>query len=101
MRLDAETKAELRKVQDEFLRLKTESEKQRTALESELAKTHQEVDKHQLNLQHMGESNKLLLEQIEGLKRDVRSVKQHYESVQEEFVIKNSQLSSQKEGMER
>lgn len=69
MRLEVENKAELRKVQDELARLKSESGKQRIALEEELSKALQDADNHQLRIQQMGESNKALLEQTEGLKR--------------------------------
>ncbi len=101
MRLDVEAKAELKKVQDELTRLRSESEKQRMVLEDELSQAHQEVDNHQIKIQQMGESNRSLLEQIEGLKRDLKSVKDHYESIQDDFVLKNSKLSSEKEDMDR
>lgn len=85
----------------ELAKFKTDSEAQKKSLENELSKAKREVEDHQTKITQMGESSKTLLEQIENLKKDLKLMRDHYESVQEDFVLKNSKLSTDKEDLER
>ena len=92
---------EQKKLQTELQKVRTEAESQRQSLEADLSRIRTELDTERGKVTQLAEMNKNLVLQMEKFKQEMVSMKEHYESVQDDFVIKNSQLSSAKEEKEK
>jgi len=101
LKLDNDMRVELKKVQEELAKVKSERELEKMKLEDELERAREDLDSQGKKMVNLGESNKSFLDQIENLKKDLKLMRDHYESVQEDFAIKNSKLATQKEDLER
>ncbi|CAG7659356.1 unnamed protein product [Allacma fusca] len=99
-RQEAELRVELKKTQTELSKIKADSESQRKGLENELAKSQNELESQYGKVSQLAEMNKNLVLQMEKFKQDMLTMKEQYETIQDDFVIKNSQLTSMKEDKE-
>lgn len=88
-------------MQQELSKLKTDAETERQTLEAELQRARQEIDSHQSRVLQVGEANKNLLTELNALKSSLSSMKDQYENIQDDMVLKNSQLTGQKDKLER
>ncbi len=86
-------------MQEELAKSKSDSTAQTKALEDELIRTKKDVENHQNRITQLNESNKTLLAHIEKFKRDIATMKEHYEVIQDEFAIKNAKVTSDKEAI--
>ena len=98
--MDEESKAEVRRLHDEITKMKHEEAKQSKTFEDELNKLKVEVDSREHRVNQLNESNKTLLSHIEKFKRDIGTMKEHYEAIQDDFVLKNSNLIADKEKLQ-
>jgi len=74
-----------------------EAQAEKISLEERLSESQGEIQDKQNKLNRAEKINQTLLSQVEKHQQELASAKEHYESIQDDFVIKNSQLESQKE----
>jgi len=95
-----ESKGEVRRLHDEINKMKLEGANQRKTFEEELKKSATEMELREHRLTQLTESNQTLLGHIEKFKRDIGTMKDHYEAIQDDFVLKNANLTTEKERLQ-